>query len=79
MKSVGEYLYLNSPSNPKGNYFFLLDPPWASKRITKMAAAVMIASISKVYPVESLIENQSVGIFKLKPLVRPQGFEPRTF
>jgi hypothetical protein len=43
-----------------------------------MAAAVMIASISKVYPVESLIENQSVGIFKLKPLVRPQGFEPRT-
>jgi hypothetical protein len=27
MKSVGEYLYLNSLGNPKGNYFFLLDPP----------------------------------------------------
>jgi hypothetical protein len=43
---MGEYLYLNSPSNPKGiHYFFLLEPFLANKRITNIARAVIIASI----------------------------------
>jgi hypothetical protein len=34
------------------NYFLLLEPFFATKRIIKIAAVVMIASIGKVYPVQ---------------------------
>jgi hypothetical protein len=50
---MGECLYLNSPSNPRGiHYFFLLEPFLASKRIVNIARAVIIASMRKVYPVQ---------------------------
>jgi hypothetical protein len=53
MRLMGECLYLNSPSNPRGiHYFFLLEPFLASKRIVNIARAVIIASMRKVYPVQ---------------------------